>query len=187
MRACEGCRRRKIKCDAATTNTWPCAACTRLKLHCVPPSGDRDQVGSAPSSDGEGPIEYDAAASHLDQPPLQISTSVSQMQHHTEAVYSSESCYPGPDTYSHHDFDYSTASSNVPYQQITPKPSGSTASHGHIQSGAQRSLSHPGVLRSASQKSLQDDFAAALGELKIDENGIGERPKRVKCRPSTNS
>lgn len=39
MRACEGCRRRKIKCDSATTNTWPCAACIRLKLHCVPPAG----------------------------------------------------------------------------------------------------------------------------------------------------
>ena len=39
MRACEGCRRRKIKCDAATTNTWPCSACIRLKLHCVKPNG----------------------------------------------------------------------------------------------------------------------------------------------------
>lgn len=39
MRACEGCRRRKIKCDAATTNTWPCSACVRLKLHCVRPNG----------------------------------------------------------------------------------------------------------------------------------------------------
>ncbi|KAJ9668940.1 hypothetical protein H2201_000766 [Coniosporium apollinis] len=38
MRACEGCRRRKIKCDAATTNSWPCAACIRLKLNCVPPT-----------------------------------------------------------------------------------------------------------------------------------------------------
>ena len=38
MRACEGCRRRKIKCDAATTNSWPCAACVRLKLTCVPPT-----------------------------------------------------------------------------------------------------------------------------------------------------
>lgn len=38
MRACEGCRRRKIKCDAATTNTWPCAACVRLKLPCSPPT-----------------------------------------------------------------------------------------------------------------------------------------------------
>ncbi|KAG8411432.1 hypothetical protein J3458_015493 [Metarhizium acridum] len=39
MRACEGCRKRKIKCDAATTNTWPCSACIRLKLHCVRPNG----------------------------------------------------------------------------------------------------------------------------------------------------
>ncbi|KAK8236464.1 hypothetical protein IWZ00DRAFT_120463 [Phyllosticta capitalensis] len=38
MRACEGCRRRKIKCDAATTNSWPCGACVRLKLTCVPPT-----------------------------------------------------------------------------------------------------------------------------------------------------
>ncbi|KAJ5675867.1 hypothetical protein N7462_008764 [Penicillium macrosclerotiorum] len=38
MRACNGCRKRKIKCDAATTNTWPCSACTRLKLVCVPPA-----------------------------------------------------------------------------------------------------------------------------------------------------
>lgn len=38
MRACQGCRKRKIKCDSATTNIWPCAACTRLKLVCVPPS-----------------------------------------------------------------------------------------------------------------------------------------------------
>ncbi len=42
MRACEGCRRRKIKCDAATTNTWPCSACQRLKLHCIPPTVNYD-------------------------------------------------------------------------------------------------------------------------------------------------
>ena len=47
MRACEGCRRRKIKCDAATTNTWPCSACTRLKLHCVPPTFQYDRDHSA--------------------------------------------------------------------------------------------------------------------------------------------
>lgn len=64
MRACEGCRRRKIKCDAATTNTWPCSACIRLKLHCVPPTVnyDRDfqngsqgfQPDSAEYSNGNG-------------------------------------------------------------------------------------------------------------------------------------
>ena len=49
MRACEGCRRRKIKCDAATTNTWPCAACTRLKLTCVPPTiSYENETGDTP-------------------------------------------------------------------------------------------------------------------------------------------
>jgi hypothetical protein len=53
MRACEGCRRRKIKCDAATTNAWPCAACIRLKLNCVPPIvedyfSDDSEGGSIP-------------------------------------------------------------------------------------------------------------------------------------------
>ena len=46
MRACEGCRRRKIKCDAATSNQWPCAACVRLKLHCVPPTVNYERTHS---------------------------------------------------------------------------------------------------------------------------------------------
>ncbi|KAL4752689.1 hypothetical protein BDW72DRAFT_61714 [Aspergillus terricola var. indicus] len=50
MRACNGCRKRKIKCDAATTNTWPCSACTRLKLVCVPPTiGQEGDFSSGPS------------------------------------------------------------------------------------------------------------------------------------------
>src|SRR5579871_3598894 len=48
MRACEGCRRRKIKCDSATTNSWPCAACTRLKLNCVPPTVSYEKESSTP-------------------------------------------------------------------------------------------------------------------------------------------
>ncbi|KIW65806.1 hypothetical protein PV04_08029 [Phialophora macrospora] len=57
MRACEGCRRRKIKCDSATTNTWPCAACVRLKLHCVPPAGglEEDAPDIAPAHAVEEP------------------------------------------------------------------------------------------------------------------------------------
>lgn len=48
MRACEGCRRRKIKCDAATTNSWPCAACTRLKLNCIPPTVSYEKDSGQP-------------------------------------------------------------------------------------------------------------------------------------------
>ena len=44
MRACEGCRRRKIKCDAVTTNQWPCASCVRLRAHCNPPTVSHDRI-----------------------------------------------------------------------------------------------------------------------------------------------
>ncbi|KAF8469706.1 hypothetical protein BDZ91DRAFT_63478 [Kalaharituber pfeilii] len=81
MRACEGCRRRKIKCDAATTNTWPCSACVRLKLHCVPPmvQYDRDFVPNQnvieqsttaelrDDSSGSGDDEYSHQSSNLSQ------------------------------------------------------------------------------------------------------------------------
>lgn len=61
MRACEGCRRRKIKCDAATSNQWPCAACLRLKLHCVPPAVDydRNHAGAGHFSGLEGVLDFD--------------------------------------------------------------------------------------------------------------------------------
>ena len=42
MRACAACRKRKIKCDAATTNTWPCPACVKQNLDCIPPSAEKD-------------------------------------------------------------------------------------------------------------------------------------------------
>ncbi|KAL6168458.1 hypothetical protein ACJQWK_06099 [Exserohilum turcicum] len=60
MRACEGCRRRKIKCDAATTNAWPCAACIRLKLNCVPPTVnyDKDYNGTQTFDLEPKPLEY---------------------------------------------------------------------------------------------------------------------------------
>lgn len=68
MRACEGCRRRKIKCDAATTNAWPCAACIRLKLNCVPPtvSYDKDCHSSQTFELEPKPLDYapDAPAQH---------------------------------------------------------------------------------------------------------------------------
>ncbi len=60
MRACEGCRRRKIKCDAATTNSWPCSACVRLKLQCIPPSVNQE------FESGQGGASYEFE--NLDDP-----------------------------------------------------------------------------------------------------------------------
>ncbi|KAK4962225.1 hypothetical protein LTR66_012761 [Elasticomyces elasticus] len=43
MRACDGCRRRKIKCTSAVANgPWPCAACRRLRVQCHPPASSQD-------------------------------------------------------------------------------------------------------------------------------------------------
>ncbi|KAF2874933.1 hypothetical protein BDV95DRAFT_487038 [Massariosphaeria phaeospora] len=74
MRACEGCRRRKIKCDAATTNAWPCAACIRLKLNCVPPtvSYDKDystgtqtfELEETPASDIQQDYQHSGVMPH---------------------------------------------------------------------------------------------------------------------------
>lgn len=47
MRACDGCRRRKIRCDGALQNgPWPCGACLRLKLKCIPPTLDAEDDAS---------------------------------------------------------------------------------------------------------------------------------------------
>lgn len=69
MRACEGCRRRKIKCDAATTNTWPCSACIRLKLHCVPPTVnyDSDFSGTSQGFEGDRPGVYESNTEQQDE------------------------------------------------------------------------------------------------------------------------
>jgi hypothetical protein len=93
MRACEGCRRRKIKCDAATTNTWPCSACIRLKLHCVRPNGFDSSTDSqsyeAPQQEYEAP---QATESFRQQLPLQES----QLLAHAPkpgSLYASQSSY----------------------------------------------------------------------------------------------
>ncbi|OQN99474.1 hypothetical protein B0A48_14452 [Cryoendolithus antarcticus] len=50
MRACDGCRKRKIRCDGALQNgPWPCGACTRLKLKCVPPTLDQEEDTNTPA------------------------------------------------------------------------------------------------------------------------------------------
>jgi len=42
--ACEGCRRLKTRCNAATTNIWPCGRCASRKLQCVPPTLNNSKV-----------------------------------------------------------------------------------------------------------------------------------------------
>jgi len=39
QRACDECRRRKIKCEAGITGVWPCAHCVKSGAHCTRPLG----------------------------------------------------------------------------------------------------------------------------------------------------
>lgn len=61
MRACDGCRKRKIRCDGALQNgPWPCGSCLRLKLKCVPPTVDQDddqQTVDAAVPPGQGSFQ----------------------------------------------------------------------------------------------------------------------------------
>ncbi|TLS23522.1 uncharacterized protein PpBr36_05710 [Pyricularia pennisetigena] len=74
MRACEGCRRRKIKCDAATSAQFPCSACRRLKLHCVRPNGF-----DGTSADGQSCETM--AGDYEDSPPQQPRNVQQDIQH----------------------------------------------------------------------------------------------------------
>lgn len=99
MRACEGCRRRKIKCDAATTNTWPCSACIRLKLHCVPPTVnyDRDFPPNPQGFEGER-VEYESGGSGDDDYHHQVSMQQHMAGPHKSIppIYTAHVPYPDP-------------------------------------------------------------------------------------------
>ena len=164
MRACEGCRRRKIRCDSATTNTWPCAACQRLKLHCVPPAGGVDgDFGTGPPLSNEAGLDL----SHPNYP----SAFPSDPNHGFEAYnhydpnfqkstyFSSENSYsgiyPGQQHYSQSPVD--------PYSM--PRP-GLTAPRSD--SDTQQSHSSETTL----EQYKVEDLSQHLGDLQIAETGV---------------
>jgi len=179
MRACEGCRRRKIKCDAATTNTWPCSACIRLKLHCVRPNGFD---GSTDTQVYE-PLQstFDASAVQVQdgfrqQVPLQLGTA--------QQPKAAPSMYGTPTTYTdaaalYSQVPYSDATANLHYTTV-PSPIGvvdSTFSSQNLfptppMQHDSRGVSPP---ESYSTESYgQGDLADLLGSLKMNEAGTGE-------------
>ena len=185
MRACEGCRRRKIKCDAATTNTWPCSACVRLKLHCVRPNGydgstepqvyeptrshqfesSHDQQGyrqqlPLPDQQQLGAQPAKQASVYGQQPPYQDgSAAIYHGVHH----YNEPQTLPHPIQYPsvHH------SSVNVVDQSYSTQPSFSTPP-------VQQS-SHPETPSDYSDQYPQQDLADLLGSLKVNEAGTGEK------------
>ncbi|KAF2772102.1 hypothetical protein EJ03DRAFT_213114 [Teratosphaeria nubilosa] len=83
MRACDGCRKRKIRCDGALQNgPWPCGACQRLKLKCVPPTLDPDDEQQASHTTGPGQISFQATS--FSSTPIQPKTAPPLTQKHQE-------------------------------------------------------------------------------------------------------
>ncbi|PGH18510.1 hypothetical protein AJ80_04480 [Polytolypa hystricis UAMH7299] len=180
MRACNGCRKRKIRCDSASTNTWPCSACTRLKLVCVPPAigqdADLSSYGQAPEPNKQqahpiGPPNLDPMIPNTSQSPLSgITTSdplggvgysddprLYQMQSYLAHSQDPRGLYP--DVHSSH---LGTIQHSLPHPTtVFPTPP-SQQSIANVDTG-----SSPGH-----DQSTADGLSDALGELRIDETGV---------------
>ncbi|KAI9720024.1 MAG: hypothetical protein M1812_003150 [Candelaria pacifica] len=186
MRACEGCRRRKIKCDAATTNTWPCSACIRLKLQCNPPTVNYDQefghdgIGlSVENSLGNETLNGSGDEQSRIRPPNQHQPSADESAHghlaplpyktefnaYQTTPYSEQQSHQGNLQYTNVPLPPVAATINPTRALCQPESifpsqhSSSIASHEMRESWApeQYSAAH---------------LSNALGELKIDESGI---------------
>ncbi|KAI9662439.1 MAG: hypothetical protein M1821_008606 [Bathelium mastoideum] len=189
MRACEGCRRRKIKCDAATTNTWPCSACVRLKLNCVPPtiSYEKDAGPGTFVFDLERPQSYDGASTGSisgDEdlgggapplPPAPMSAPVGAAPPPFSQAYTSNPIIPR----SYHDDQYIpplTSHSAVSYASM---PQHVPATDGTYSSPS----IYPTPTTATAESALSEDrewrtdmatgnLSKALGELKIDHTAV---------------
>lgn len=185
MRACEGCRRRKIKCDAATTNTWPCSACIRLKLHCVRPNGydgaAEPQVFEPTRPDFETPGVHDfrqhlPMQSHM----LAGGPSHASMYAPKPALYGEPSGLYQPMQYADHsqaqsmhyttvppvgvvDHSYATQQQQASQSSVFPTPPMQQAS---------RPDSPPEVYNQ--DQYGQQDLSDLLGTLKLNDAGTGE-------------
>ena len=176
MRACAACRRRKIKCDAATTNTWPCAPCVKQQLECVPPSSDKDGVDGAPEE--PAPTGFHAYHSSITSNPNAQTTSVYPQQARVPSSYGYPSSiasatseyYPG-----------SISSSDVQAQSVgqeafTPITPQDFAQQGFHTASIQKSpTSHSVSAVSQRSDSADGELSNVMQDLKIDQGGVGRQ------------
>jgi len=183
MRACEGCRRRKIKCDAATTSQWPCASCVRLKQNCIPPTlnygrvhddgghaSGLERVLDVDNSDGSGDDEYNDFASGSQAFELQ---NPQEHMHMSQVPYSAGlqqfSTPPYSDkAFSQHEFGYDDMSSIL---QHVPNPSHGDHTSFEPPQGAPLHPANCAIWNS--DQYTPAELSDVLGELKIHENGVG--------------
>lgn len=185
MRACEGCRRRKIKCDAATTNTWPCSACIRLKLHCVRPNGFDSTADTQTQT-------YEPVRSHFESPhvsssfrqalPLQDQPLLSHAPKPAPHIYQPVTSYPDTSNLYHpvqytepqpvpHDLHYAPVHHpvNVVEQQYTTAQPATFPTPPPLHQTPQPASSPS----DAQSEYAQQDLADLLGSLKVNEAGTG--------------
>lgn len=184
MRACEGCRRRKIKCDSASSNQWPCAACTRLKLHCIPPTGgnDREFTGTGSLVDSEEPVEYNVSHAHG----VNALAAQPQASHHysslpavpsieTNAAYSRPSM-PHPLNSVSYAFENLRQPYLAEHQASFPTSNPNVhESHPYYPPQPQSQIRHDSTTSTSdSDHTTAQELSEVLGELKILETGTGE-------------
>lgn len=177
MRACNGCRRRKIKCDAATTNTWPCSACTRLKLVCVPPTIGQDGDFNSESQDTERSDV--GSTSVVTEAPSHGYLVPAPYRHTNPTSMGTLSSYGGLNMYSqlvqgvpnqpglYNDMGSSSlVMPQQSYQQAPIYPSSEPSSF---------APANHGLYIDTTDSSTAENLSDVLGELRIDETGIGMR------------
>lgn len=173
LRACERCRRRKIKCDAASTNTWPCSACKRLNILCISPilNSIQEPVAKIGSQKLDADLTIREEGGN-DKPERQLL----YMQKFRKGEQINNHCEYDESQYKTSQgfvvepfFDYTQPINtnqklpNFSQQLLSAAPSATSHSSSPI-------LPHTAKEKSRSKKDLAD----LLGELMIGENGTGD-------------
>ncbi len=182
MRACEGCRRRKIKCDAATTNTWPCAACIRLKLQCVRPNGfDGSTETQVYETDTEPSYESEPAQdAYQQQAPLSAQQMLAAAPRPSSAApYAVGTSYGDTAAAAaaaalYQSVSYSDLAPNLHYTTVPPAmglAGPSYSGQGLFQQSSQPDSPPDSLVH---DQFAQGDLADLLGSLKVNEAGTGE-------------
>ncbi|PYH28290.1 Zn(II)2Cys6 transcription factor [Aspergillus neoniger CBS 115656] len=188
MRACNGCRKRKIKCDAATTNTWPCSACTRLKLVCVPPTIGHDGEYPAVESVETNPVDS-LGASNTSEPSL--SSYTSSQTYRDSGPPSMSSMHPYNDNIGiYPQFAHSTPGQPNVYDMRSPQVAMPHHQYTQSQMFSNDQTQPLGTaesdIYSEHDQSTAENLSEVLGELKIDETGIApyiRQQRRERAEP----
>ena len=189
MRACEGCRRRKIKCDAATTNTWPCSACIRLKLHCVPPTVNYDQNFQGSNEQFERERREYESGSGDDEYHQQVSIQqqLASQQKHIPPIYTQQMPYQegvgvyqpvayGEPSSSHSQQSMHYGSLHTPVSVIDQHHQYTPQSAYHTPTLPQQSHSLPHTSQSPESYNdyeTQQNLTDLLGNLRVNADGSG--------------